>query len=298
VAHANDISGSIRIPASHCGLVGLKPTRGRVIMSAGDSPVGMVSEGVLTRSVRDTAAMIDWLSVTSPWWPAPALSRPLVDEVGAPIGVLRVGVWTEAFNGSEVDPACAAAANLAGEILAGMGCRVDVAAPTALSEPSLWDDAREALGVAAAAEAAAWESRIGHALGEADLEPRTWAQVRAGNAMSATALYALIERLQAHAAAALGWFDDFDLLITPTVAAPPGVLGDYLNRYVSGLGSAFTRPLNVTGQPAMSVPVGWPDDGLPRGVQLVAAYGREDLLVRVASTLELAAPWSDRKPAR
>jgi amidase len=296
VAHANDISGSIRIPASHCGLVGLKPTRGRVIMSAGDSPVGMVAEGVLTRSVRDTAAMIDWLSVTSPWWPAPALPRPLSEEVGAPVGKIRVGVWTEAFNGSEVDAGCAAAATLAGELLAGIGCHVHVTAPTALSEQTLWDDAKDALGVAAAAEAAAWAQRIGHALGEADLEPRTWVQVQAGNAMSAVALYELIERLQAHAASALAWFDDFDLLVTPTVAAPPGELGDYLNRYVSGLGSAFTRPLNVTGQPAMSIPLGWPDDGLPRGVQLVAAYGREDLLVRVASALEAAAPWSHRRP--
>lgn len=297
VAHANDISGSIRIPASHCGLVGMKTTRGRVVMSSGDAPVGMVTEGVLTRSVRDTAAMLDWLSVVSPWWPAPALPRPLVAELGAELPRLRVGVWTEAFNGSPVDAGCAAAATLAGELLAGMGCVVDVGAPAALSDPALWDDAKDALSVAAAAEAAAWEPRIGHALGEADLEPRTWSQVQAGNAMTATQLYALIERLQAHAARALAWFGDHDLLITPTVAAPPGELGDYLNRYVSGLGSAFTRPLNVTGQPALSIPLGCPDDGLPRGVQLVAGYGREDLLIRVASALEAAAPWSHRRPA-
>jgi amidase len=296
VAHANDISGSIRIPASHCGVVGLKPTRGRVVMSAGDAPVGMVTDGVLTRSVRDTAAMIDWLSTTSPWWPAPAFERPLADEIGAPVGALRVGVWIEAFNASPVDAGCAAAATLAGELLAGMGCSVDVAAPAALSDPALWDDAKDALGVAAAAEAAAWEPRIGHALGEADLEPRTWSMVQAGNAMSAPALYALIERLQEHAARALGWFEQFDLLVTPTVAAPPGVLGDYLNRYVSGLGSAFTRPLNVTGQPAVSIPLGWPADGLPRGVQLIAGYGREDVLMRVASALEVAAPWAHRRP--
>jgi amidase len=298
VAHANDISGSIRIPASHCGVVGLKATRGRVLMSAGDSPVGMVTEGVLTRSVRDTAAMTDWLSTVSPWWPAPALARPLSDEIGSPVGPLRVGVWTDAFNGSPVDDGCAAAATLAGELLASMGCSVEEAAPAVLSDPALWDDAKDALGVAAAAEAAAWEPRIGHALGEADLEPRTWSQVQGGNAMSAIALYALIERLQAHCARALAWFEQFDLLVTPTVAAPPGVLGDYLNRYVSGLGSAFTRPLNVTGHPAMSIPLGWPDDGLPRGVQLIAGYGREDVLMRVGSALEAAVAWSHRRPAR
>lgn len=297
VAHANDISGSIRIPASHCGLVGLKPTRGRVVMSAADSPIGMTTEGVLTRSVRDTAAVTDWLAVTSPWWPAPALARPLVAELGAPVAGLRIGVWTEAFNGSEVDPGCADAATAAARVLADMGCHVEVAAPTALSDPALWDDAKGALAVAAAAEAASWLPRIGHALGEADLEPRTWSMVQAGNAASAIELYALVERLQEHAARALAWWEQFDLLVTPTVAAPPGALGDYLSRYVSGLGSAFTRPLNVTGQPALSIPFGWPDDGLPRGVQLVGAYGRDDLVVRAAGALEAAAPWSHRRPA-
>jgi amidase len=297
VAHANDISGSIRIPAAHCGVVGLKPTRGRVVMSGADSPLGMTVEGVLTRSVRDTAAMVDWLATTSPWWPAPPLRRPLADELGAPLGALRVGVWTEAFNGSVVDAECAGAATRAGELLASMGCRVDVAAPTVLSDQALWDDARDALAVAASAESAAWEPRIGRALGETDLEPRTWGMVAAGRSISAPALYALIERFQAYAARALAWFDDYDLLVTPTVAAPPGALGDYLNRYVSGLGSAFTRPINVTGQPAISIPLGWPADGLPRGVQLVAGYGRDDLVVRVASALESAAPWAGRRPA-
>ncbi len=296
VAHANDISGSIRIPAAHCGLVGLKPTRGRVVTSAADAPIGMTAEGVLTRSVRDTAALVDWLSGTSPWWPAPALARPLATEVGAAVGSLRVGVWTEAFNASPVDAGCAAAATHAADLLAAMGCHVEVDAPAALSDPALWDDAKQALSVAAAAEAAAWEPRIGHALGEADLEQRTWAMVVAGNAVTGPALYALIERLQGHAALALAWWESFDVLVTPTTAAPPSPLGDYHHRYVSGLGSAFTRPLNVTGQPAISLPVGWPADGLPRGVQLTAAYGREDVLIRVASALEAAAPWAHRRP--
>ena len=92
-----------------------------------------------------------------------------------------------------------------------------------------------------------------------------------------------ILRMQAFARSAFEWFERFDLLVTPSTAAPASPHGEYLTRYVSGLGSAFTRPLNVTGQPAMSVPLGWPDDGLPRGVQLIADYGREDLLIRVAA---------------
>ena len=296
-AHANDISGSIRIPAAMCGLVGLKPTRGRVITSRPDSATGMMVEGVLTRSVRDTAALVDHLSHTSPWWPAPSLPRPLADEVGAPISPLRVGLWTEAFNGSPVDPGCAAAAGHAAGLLAAMGHHVEVAAPAVLSTDELWDLAKTVLGVTAAAEAAAWVDRIGHALGEADLEPRTWAMVQAGQAVSAAELHSILGRFQALAATAFEWWDEYDLLVTPTTAAPASLHGEYLTKYVSGLGSAFTRPINVTGQPAMSVPLGWPDDGLPRGVQLVGGYGREDVLVGVAAALEIAEPWAHRRPA-
>jgi amidase len=293
--HATDISGSIRIPSSLCGLVGLKPTRGRVVVSADDTPIGMDAEGVVTRSVRDTAALVDLLTWRSPWWPAPPLRRPLTDEVDSGIGPLRVGVWTKAFNGAPVDSASAAAATDAADLLARMGCGVDVSAPAVLSSDELWEAAKTAMAIAVATDAAAWKERIGHALGEADLEPRTWGMVQAGQAISAPEAMALIEQMQRLAAAAFEWFEEYDVLITPTTAGPATPLGDYITNYVSGLGSAFTRPINVTGQPAISLPLGWPDDGLPRGVQLVAAYGREDLLIRVAGVLEKAAPWGHRR---
>jgi amidase len=295
-AHANDISGSIRIPASLCGLVGLKPTRGRIVTSAGDPPIGMNSEGVVTRSVRDTAALVDALSWRSPWWPAPVLPRPLAAEVGAAGPTLRVGVWTSAFNGSPVDAESARAATDAAALLEAMGHHVEQSAPQVYSSPELWDVAKDALAIAAAAEAAAWEPRIGHALGEADLEPRTWSMVAAGQALTAAQAMETILRMQAFARSAFEWFERFDLLVTPSTAAPASPHGEYLTRYVSGLGSAFTRPFNVTGQPALSLPLGWPDDGLPRGVQLIADHGREDLLIRVAGALESAAPWSHRRP--
>ncbi|MEO6571401.1 MAG: amidase family protein, partial [Ilumatobacteraceae bacterium] len=129
MAHANDISGSIRIPAAMCGLVGLKPTRGRVVTSSPDSITGMMVEGVLTRTVRDTAGMIDWLSHESPWWPAPAMSGPLGALVTEPLAPLRIGVWTESFNGTEVESGCSAAATRAGSILEAMGHEVRIAAP-------------------------------------------------------------------------------------------------------------------------------------------------------------------------
>lgn len=294
VAHANDISGSIRIPAGMCGLVGLKPTRGRVITSAADAPIGMMAEGVLTRSVRDTAAVVSWLSHRSPWWPAPGWDEPL--DPSAPTRTLRVGLCTDAFNGADVDPDCAAAAVRAAEILARLGHHVEPSSPAVYAADELWELAKVAMSVAAAAEAAAWEPRIGHPLGEADLEPRTWAMVQAGVSVGAVELYATLERMQELARDAFEWWDEFDVLVTPTTAAPASVHGEYLSRYVSGLGSAFTRPVNVTGQPAMSVPLGWPADGLPRGVQLVGRYGDDQLLVSVAAALEAAEPWAHHRP--
>ena len=296
-AHGNDISGSIRIPAAMCGLVGLKSTRGRVTTSTVSDPaVGMNVEGVLTHSVRDTAALIDATAWTSPWWPAPRLHRSLLAEVGTPVEQLRVGVWTEAFNGAVVDEGCAQAATDAASLLESMGHQVDVAAPPELSAPELWDAAKAALAIAAATEAEAWTARIGRPFTAADLEAQAWALIEAGRRMSGVEVLRLLERMQQLVAPALSWWNEFDLLVTPTTAAAPTPLGDYVRSYQSGRGSAFTRPFNMTGQPALSVPLGWPADGLPRGVQLIAGYGRDDLLIRLAAQLELAAPWAHRRP--
>lgn len=296
VAHANDISGSIRIPAAQCGIVGLKPTRGRVILSAYDPPVGMNAEGVVSISVRDTAAALDAISTTSAWWPAPALPRPLLQEVGADPGRLRIGLWTTAFNGSDVDTGCREAAEDAARLLESLGHHVTVAAPAELSSDELWTCARIAMLATAANEADAWTERLGRQMGEADVEAATWKMIAAGRALSATTLLGALERLQALSAAALSWWGEFDLLVSPTTAAPGPLLGEYKRNYTSGLGSAFTRPFNVTGQPAMSLPLGWPGDGLPRGVQLIAGYGREDVLIQVASQLETASPWAHHLP--
>ena len=295
-AHANDISGSIRIPAAHCGIVGLKPTRGRVVLSAADPIVGMNVEGVVSRTVRDTAVLLDAITTTTAWWPAPVLSRPLASEVGADPGRLRVGLWTTAFNGAVVDAGCVQAADDTAALLASLGHQVNEGAPAALSEPGLWAAAKVALNAQAANEADHWTDRLGRPLGEADVEPTSWASISAGRAVTAPQVLDVLEQLQGFAAQAQSWWNEFDLLVTPTTAAPPTVLGEYLSKYESGRGSAFTRPFNVTGNPAMSLPLGWPADGLPRGVQLIAAYGREDVLIRVASQLEAAAPWKHRRP--
>ncbi len=296
-AHGNDISGSIRIPAALCGLVGMKPTRGRTLTSArSDRPVGMNVEGVITRSVRDTAALVDAISTVSPWWPAPRLPGPLADEVGRDPDRLRIGVWTTAFNGVQVDAASAQAAADTATLLESMGHIVEHAAPATFASSELWALASTALAVTAASEADAWPARIGRPFEEADLEPRTWAVISAGRAVSGPEILTTIERMQELAADALAWWDSMDLLVTPTTAGPASIIGDYMRAYESGRGSAFTRPMNVTGQPCISLPLGWPHDGLPRGVQLTAAYDLEYVLIRVASALEEAAPWAHRRP--
>jgi amidase len=300
-AHANDIAGSIRIPASQCGLVGLKPTRGRVVLGRETDPaVAMNTEGVVTRTVRDTAGLLDALADRSRVgpWPAPSLPGPLADEIGRDPGRLRVGVCVRAFNQADVDEGCAAAAIGAAGLLDDLGHHVEEAAPAALFEPELLGGARALLAVHAATELAAWSASLGRELGEADVEATTWQAVAAGRRVTGAELLALLARQQEISRRALAWWEDgFDLLVTPTTAEPGLPIGEYKGTgYTPGRASAFTRVFNATGQPALSLPLGWPDDGLPRGVQLVAGYGREDVLVRIGAQLEAAAPWADRRP--
>jgi amidase len=287
-AHANDISGSIRIPAAHCGLVGLKPSRGRTIAStAGDARTGMNAEGVVTHSVRDTAALLDAISVAG--------SAPLLPAVSRPFSPLRVGLCTQAFSGSTVDPENAAAAEHCASLLEGLGCGVEISSPSPLSDPAFWKAAAALLAVNLAVEVATWSAKLGRELGADDLEPTTWRLTCAGRAVHGVELLAAQSLLLEHTNLAEDWWEHFDLLVTPTTAGGPTLLGDYTKGYQSGRGSAFTRPFNVTGQPAISVPLGWPADGLPRGVQLIAPFGLDDRLISVAAALEAVEPWADRR---
>jgi amidase len=303
-AHANDIAGSIRIPAAQCGLVGLKPGRGRVVPGHRCDPaVGMNTEGVLTRTVRDTAALLDAIVDQAPGgpWPAPALPGPLAAEVGRPPGRLRIGLCVRAFNDADVDAGCAAAAAGAAKLLEELGHDVDEDAPPALFVPDLLAGARALLAANAAAQLDEWSARLGRRLGEEDVEPLTWRMVGEGRTATGAEVLALLDRQHELARQAAAWWggperDGHDILLTPTTAEPAPPLGAYKQGYAPGRASAFTRALNATGQPALSLPLGWPDDGLPRGVQLVAAHGREDLLVRLGAQLERAAPWSGRRP--
>lgn len=310
VAHGNDGGGSIRIPASCCGLVGLKPSRGR---SSLGPRVGQISsplpvENLLARSVRDVATALDVISAPFPGDPviAPALLRPAREEPGADPGRLRIGVLTaNPLDTGPVHPDCVTAAESAARALEELGHHVESTFPGALANPELVMQ----FGVAWFAGAAATLDGHGQAIGRPitadEVEPLTWAMAEAGRAVTAGQYLAAVAAMEVFGRRLAEWWDGgFDLLLTPTLAEPPVELGtfrsppdDPLAGFLrAGAFTPFTPPFNATGQPAVSLPWHQNGDGLPIGVQLVAAYGREDVLLRVASQMEAAHPWSARRP--
>jgi amidase len=309
VAHASDGGGSIRIPASHCGLVGLKPTRGRASFGPGlgERWAGCSVEGFVTRSVRDTAALLDVVSgarAGDPYAAAPP-PRPFAQEVGAPPGRLRIGCMRRAPRDVALHADCLAAVSAAARQLEALGHHVEEAHPQALDET---EGVRGFVTVVASSTARAleaWSARIGAPIGEADVEPLTWALAQLGRATSAVQYLAAVEANHAHARRVAAWWErGFDLLLTPTCAAPPPPLGHFdpapgnpLSSYANALPfGVFSSPFNLTGQPAISLPLHTGEGGLPIGVQLVAEAGGEGLLLRVAAQLEQAVPWAGRRP--
>jgi len=310
VAHGNDMGGSIRTPASVCGLVGLKPTRGRNSLGPdlGEFWWQTTHEHVLTRTVRDTAGVLDATSGAATGDPyfAPPPVRPFAQEIGADPGKLRIGFTTKrpGARGPSHDDCVEATLAVAG-MLADLDHRVEEGAPPALELP---DDGNIAIAftVSIARELDRWSKRCGRAITEQDVEPTTWLAAQMGRGASATAYVEAGEELHRYGRKLAGWWESgFDLLLTPTLGEPPWPIGplgpaggepfDVMTRWT--FTSPFTTAFNVSGQPAISLPLHWNRDGLPIGVQLVAAYGREDLLLRVAAQLEEAFPWKDKRPA-
>jgi amidase len=311
VAHANDGGGSIRIPASACGLVGLKPSRGRVSLAPefGDTMTGLTAEHVVARSVRDSARILDLtqgLAAGDPYV-APTPTRPYLEEVGADPGKLRVGLTTAAPNGQfEVHPDNIAGAEAAARLLESLGHSVEPSHPASFDDPDYTERFIQRWTAGIAWNLDYWSRKTGVEVTEAGVEASTWALAEMGRSFSGPEYLGALEYQQRSARATAAWWEQgFDLLLTPTMGEPPTELGSFeaepgnpaspIFRSIPTAG--FTAFWNSTGQPGISLPLHWNDEGLPIGTQLVAAYGREDLLIRVAAQLEEAQPWADRRPS-
>ena len=305
IAHANDGGGSIRLPAGWCGLVGLKPSRGRVPLPSFE--VGRnVAELVVARSLRDVAAALD--AVHGPdagdLYAAPPPAQPFTRELGADPGHLRIGLLTRSPLG-DVHAECVRATEQAARQLQALGHAVEPSWPEALFDAEVGRRTAALWAVDLANVLVGLARTLGRPVTADDVEPYTWATVEYARRFSgADYLQAMTVQQDYACRVARWWSGGWDLLLTPTSAEPPPRLDELtpdphqplaIGRRFGRI-SAFTMPWNVTGQPAISLPLHWTADDLPVGVQLVAAFGREDLLLRVAAQLEQAMPWKDRRP--
>jgi amidase len=310
-AHGNDGGGSIRIPAACCGIVGLKPTRGRVSLGPDHGTVllGLVAEHALTRTVRDSAAILEATHGPSrgdPYTIAPP-ARPYTQEIGAPVGRLKIAYTNKSWTGVSVDPEVAAAVERTARLCADLGHEVVEACPTidaeglGLATRNIWCGFI-ALGVQSLA------ALTGREPGSHTLESATLACYEYGCKLSAVDLYRADEVMNQISRKVAEFFAPYDVLLTPTIAQRVARIGAAeLNSNAAGLTAEkwvsqvftyapFTSLFNTTGQPAISLPLEQDSEGLPIGMQFVGQYGDEGLLFRLAASLEQAHPWRNRHP--
>ncbi|HET7667659.1 MAG TPA: amidase [Mycobacterium sp.] len=306
VAHGSDIGGSIRLPAAWCGIVGLKPSRGRTSTLPITDP--NLVEHVITRSVRDTAAFLDAVSGSDPTdaYRLPPPPVPYAATMTDTPRDLRIGYVDSVESiGITVDANCVTAVTEAAGLLEALGHHVEPSQPQRLFDEEFATHHLRSVG---------WEfqhmldglaTAIGRPLTAADVEPYSWALASVGASLTDATYSASQTWQRAYTAEVSAWWaGDFDLLLTPAAGEPPALLAELVPPPDDPMSIlprferiwCFAAPFSVTGQPAISLPIGQTASGLPVGVQLVAALGREDLLLRVAAQLEAAAPWSDRRP--
>ena len=306
-ANASDGGGSIRIPASCCGLFGLKPTRARVPLGPHryEGASGLSVVHAVTRSVRDSAALLDISHGPAPYDPyaAPPVERPYLEEVGRDPGALRVGWVRRPITRTPVQPECEKAVADAAKLCESLGHSVEETAFDIDPRPYY-----EAAGINNAVHTLrtirAREQQLGRAIREEELESLNWVKIARAEAMSAVDMANARETFYRAGESVATMLQRFDVLLTPTQAAPPAKLGvmslsnpDEAAFTAAAIdASAFTQLYNVTGQPAMSLPLHMTPDGLPVGIMFAAAVGREDLLFRLAAQIEQERPWFDRRP--
>ena len=304
-AHATDSGGSIRIPASCNGLVGLKPTRGLLPTGPhrGEASHGLSHEHAVTRSVRDCAAILD--ATAGPDTGAPYFTarpaEPYLQAIARAPKRLRIAFTTTGFSGQPVAPECRAAVEATIRLLQGMGHELDEGMPV-FDGAALGEATGTLLLTGLAATVQARETQLGRGAREDELEAVTRAAVALGRQVSGlhyTSRFAIINREVRRIAR---FFESVDVLVTPTLAKPPLLLGSLsmqtqtLAEFQAAMTafSPFTGAFNATGQPAITLPLHWTPQGLPVGVQFVARFGDDTLLLQLAAQLELAAPWFGR----
>jgi amidase len=296
IAHGAVGGGSIRIPASCCGLFGLKPSRGRVSAAPFGSLEGLSTAAPLSRTVLDAAALLDVMAgyePGDPWW-APPPERPFAEEVGATPGRLKIAVTSRSPVDTPVDPECSGALASAAALLAELGHDL-------VDESPPWEDTDLGLTFITI-----WQ--VGPALQPVDdlslLTPLNRELVESARSTSAAEYGRTVARLQAYARRVVAFWEEVDVVLTPTLALPPVRIGwqeaagggvEQLLRNLEF--TPFTAVANVTGLPAMSLPLHWNGEGLPIGVQAVGPPAGDALLLRLAAQLEAARPWADRRPA-
>ena len=308
-AHGNDLGGSLRYPASACGLFALKPTRARNPLGPeyGDVAGGAAVEHALTRSVRDSAALLDATSgpdLGDPYW-SPSPVQPFAAEVGADPGRLRIGFTARTPEGDLGHPDCVAAVEHTARLCESLGHEVFAA-----DWPGFTPDVGAAIGTIMQGATAwilrYWIRHVGREPGVDEIEPLTRALWEGGEHVTAADWLLAIEETQRLSRRIAAAFQTFDLFLTPTMSTPPLPIGVMRSTHeeptksleISGASVRYAGVLaNLTGNPAMSVPLWWNDDGLPIGSHFLAPFGDEATLFRLASQLEAAQPWAQRVPA-
>jgi amidase len=306
IAHGNDGGGSLRIPAACCGLVGLKPARGRVSVGPEGGQSFLVTDGVLTRTVSDTAATLDVLAGYEPgdanWAPPPP--APFAQLAQRDPGRLRIGMALNMpLDGPGLDAVSAGAATDAAALLESLGHDVEEITPP-WSGLDLLPEFTAAFGPQVAMTVFIGGRLAGREPTEADVEPLTWEMWRAARAQDTIALLSATGRLESVARSLVAFFSGFDAVLTPALAQRPVSIGEIHGRgpdpwgnYERSAGfTPYTAIVNVTGQPAISLPLYHGEDGLPVAVQLIGPPAREEVLLQLAGQLEQALPWADRRP--
>ncbi|MBQ30175.1 MAG: hypothetical protein CL434_10280 [Acidimicrobiaceae bacterium] len=303
IAHANDGGGSIRIPASECGLVGLKPSRGRVSFGPkiGEGWAGVAIDGVVTRTIRDSARVLDGISQPwpgDPYW-APTPTVPFEESSSLDPSPLRIGFATRSDWGP-VHSDCVDAVEKTALLLDSLGHTVESDSPNGLFDDDLFEHFKIVMASNEAHSVSKLSEAIGRTFEADDMEADTRALVELGRSYTASDYLASVEWFHLYTRRIAEWWTEFDILLTPVIAEPPPKLGELRD---PGLGTKrlreillFTAQFNITGQPAISLPMHMSGNGLPVGIQLVGPMHGEVLLLQLGNQLELAASWHDRTP--